>query len=165
MFCGERLLVSYLRPSKIDEAKHTWAVLSLLVKQLRKTWPKVKIIFRGDSGFCRHKMLSWCERNGVDYVVGLAKNKRLNAQSQKLQDLAKKQFKQTGDKQRLFSAFNYGAQSWGRERRIIAKAEYTNKGPNPRYIVTTLDGDPQRLYAKLYCARGEMENRIKEQQL
>ena len=165
VFCGERLLVSYLRPSKIDGAKHAWAILSFLVKELRKTWPKVKIIFRGDSGFCRHKMLSWCERNEVDYIVGLAKNKRLNAQSQELQEQAKKQFQQTGNKQRLFSAFNYSAKSWGRERRIIAKAEYTDKGPNPRYIVTTLDGDPQRLYDRLYCARGEMENRIKEQQL
>ena len=85
VFCGEQLLVSYLRPSKIDGAKHAWAILSLLVKQLRKVWHRVKIIFRGDSGFCRHKMLLWCEKNEVDYVVGLAKNKRLNASSQDIQ--------------------------------------------------------------------------------
>ena len=165
VFCGERLLVSYLRPSKIDGAKHAWAILSLLVKRLRRAWPRVRIIFRGDSGFCRHKMLSWCERNNVDYIIGVAKNKRLNVLSRKLQDRAEAQFKQSGQKQRLFAEFRYAANTWSRERRIIAKAEHTGKGPNPRYIVTNIQGDPQRLYDKLYCARGDMENRIKEQQL
>ena len=98
VFCGEQLLVSYLRPSKIDGAKHAWAILSLLVKQLRKVWHRGKIIFRGDSGFCRHKMLLWCEKNEVDYVVGLAKNKRLNASSQDVQKTAEEGFKQTGNK-------------------------------------------------------------------
>ena len=165
VFCGEQLLVSYLRPSKIDGAKHAWAILSLLVKRLRQSWPNVKIIFRGDSGFCRHKMLSWCERNEVNYIVGLAKNKRLNTQSQKLQQQAEDQFQKTGHKQRLFSELRYAAKSWNRKRRVIAKAEHTTKGSNPRYIVTSLDDDPQELYDKLYCARGDMENRIKEQQL
>ena len=165
VFCGEQLLVSYLRPSKIDGAKHAWAILSLLVKQLRKVWPRVKIIFRGDSGFCRHKMLLWCEKNEVDYVVGLAKNKRLNASSQDIQKTAEEGFKQTGNKQRLFGEFHYAAKTWGRTRRIIAKAEHTAKGSNPRYIISTVPGDPQWLYDNLYCARGDMENRIKEQQL
>jgi hypothetical protein len=165
VFCGEQLLVSYLRSSKIDGAKHTGAILSLLVKRLRHAWPKVKIIFRGDSGFCRHKMLSWCERNDVNYVVGLAKNKRLNTFSYELQQQAEEQFQKTGNKQRLFCEFRYAAKSWNRKRRVIAKAEHTDKGSNPRYIVTNLDGDPQELYDKLYCARGDMENRIKEQQL
>ena len=165
VFCGEQLLVSYLRPSKIDGAKHAWAILSLLVKKLRKVWPKVRIVFRGDGGFCRHRMFDWCDKNDVDYITGIAKNKRLNALSQKLQDQAEERFQQSGQKQRLFSEFRYAAKSWGRERRVIAKAEHTGKGPNPRYIVTNLDGDPQQLYDKLYCARGDMENRIKEQQL
>ncbi len=165
VFCGERLLVSYLRPSKIDGAKHAWAILALLVKRLRQAWPKARIIFRGDSGFCRHKMLSWCERKDVDYIVGVPKNKRLNALSRDLQGQAEAQFKQSGQKQRLFAEFRYAAKSWSRERRIIAKAEHAGKGPNPRYIVTNIQGDPQQLYDKLYCARGDMENRIKEQQL
>lgn len=128
-------------------------------------WSKVNIVFRGDSSFYRYKMLSWCERNEVDYIVGLAKKKRLNAQIQELQEHANKQFQQTGDKQRLFSAFHYRTKSWSRERRIIAKAEYTDKGPNLRYIVANLVGDLQQLYDRLYCAKGEMENHIKEQQL
>ena len=165
VFCGGQLLVSYLRPSKIDGARHAWAILSLLVKRLRQAWPKVRIVFRGDSGFCRHKMLSWCERSHVDYIAGLAKNERLNALSQELQDRAETLFKQSGNKQRLFAEFRYAAKTWSRERRVIAKAGHTAKGSNPRYIVTSLNGDPQQLYDKLYCARGDMENRIKEQQL
>lgn len=165
VFCGGQLLVSYLRPSKIDGAKHAWAILSLLVKRLRQAWPKVKIIFRGDSGFCRHKMLSWCERNDVGYIIGIAKNKRLNTLSQELQQQAEEGFQQSGNKQRLFAEFRYAAKTWARKRRIIAKAEHTAKGSNPRYIVTNLQGEPQELYDKLYCARGDMENRIKEQQL
>ena len=165
MFCGEQLLVSYLRESKIDGARHAWAILSLLVKRLRQAWPKVKIIFRGDSGFCRHKMFSWCERKKVKYIVGLAKNKRLNAFSQELQEKAEEAFKQTGNKQRLFGEFRYAAKTWSCKRRIIAKAEHTVKGSNPRYLVSNIQGDPQELYDKLYCKRGDMENRIKEQQL
>jgi len=165
VFCGGQLLVSYLRPSKIDGAKHAWAILSLLVKRFRQVWPKVRIVFRGDSGFCRHRMLDWCEKNNVGYIVGVAKNKRLNALSRNLQDQAETQFNQFGKKQRLFAEFRYAACSWSRERRIIAKAEQTGKGPNPRYLVTNIPGDPQQLYDKLYCARGDMENRIKEQQL
>ena len=112
VFCGDQLLVSYLRPSKIDGAKHAWAILSLLVKRLRQAWPKVRIVFRGDSGFCRHKMLSWCERKGVDYIVGLAKNKRLNALSKDLQQKAEEGFQESGSKQRLFGEFRYAAKSW-----------------------------------------------------
>lgn len=165
VFCKDQLLVSYLRPSKIDGAKHAWAVLALLVKRFRRAWPKVRIVFRGDSGFCRYKMLSWCERSNVDYIVGLAKNKRLNAFSQKLQRQAEERFQQSGSKQRLFGEFRYAAKTWSRKRRVIAKAEHSGKGANPRYIVTNLEGDPQQLYDKLYCKRGDMENRIKEQQL
>ena len=165
VFCGDRLLVSYLRESRKDGAKHAWAVLALLVKRLRRVWPKVRITFRGDSGFCRWRMLRWCEENGVDYIVGIARNKRLAALAQPLLIEAKEAFAQSGDKQRLFDAFHYAAGSWDRSRRVIVKAEHTAKGSNPRYVVTNLRGAPQHLYDAIYCARGDMENRIKEQQL
>jgi DDE family transposase len=165
VFCGEQLLVSYLRPSNVDGARHAWAILALLVKALRQQWPGVRILLRADSGFCRWKMLRWCERHGVDYLVGLAKNARLNALSAALQAQAEAQYQPKGEKVRLFDHFHYQAHSWDRERRIIAKAEHNAHGPNPRYLVTNLEGDPQALYEEVYCARGEMENRIKEQQL
>ena len=165
VFCGDRLLVSYLRPSKIDGAKHAWAILALLVKRLRVTWPKVKITFRGDSGFCRWRMLRWCERHGVDYLVGIARNKRLNALAQPLLRQAHHAFERSGEKQRLFDEFFYAAGTWDRRRRVIVKAEHTARGSNPRYVITNLRGSPQHLYDATYCARGDMENRIKEQQL
>jgi hypothetical protein len=165
VFCGDQLLASYLRPSKIDAARHAWAILSLLVKRLRLAWPDVRIVFRGDSGFCRDRMLSWCERQRVDYIVGIARNSRLQALSASLQQQAAWQYESSGKKQRLFGEITYGALSWKRQRRVIAKAEHTALGDNPRYVVTSLPGDPQSLYDNLYCARGEMENRIKEQQL
>ena len=145
VFCKDQLLVSYLRPSKIDAAKHAWAVLALLVKRLRKAWPKVKITFRGDSGFCRWRMLSWCERRGVDYIVGIARNKRLNALAQPLLIQAKEAFEHSGDKQRLFDQFFYAAGTWDKRRRVIVKAEHTARGSNPRYVVTNLTGSPAAL--------------------
>ena len=147
VFCRDQLLVSYLRPSKIDGAKHAWAILLLLVKRLRQRWPKVRIVLRADSGFCRWRILSWCERHAVEYIVGIAR------------------FERTATKQRVFDEFTYAAATWNRHRRIIVKGEHTAKGANPRYIVTNLSGAPKRLYDQVYCARGEMENRIKEQQL
>ena len=165
VFCGEQLLVSYLRRSKIDGAKHAWAILALLVKRLRQAWPDVRIVFRGDSGFCRRRMLSWCERNGVGYIVGLAKNKRLNALAEPWLSAAAEGFAASGVKQRLFGEFLYGAKTWTMERRVIARIEHMAKGANPRYIVTNLEGDGRDLYEKIYCQRGDMENCIKEQQL
>ena len=165
VFCRNQLLVSYLRPSKIDGAKHAWAILALLVKRLRQAWPQVKIILRADSGFCRWRMLSWCERNNVGYIVGIAKNKRLNAITAQRQREARDCYAELGAKVRWFTDLHYAAGSWNRARRVIAKIEHTAKGSNPRYVVTNLKGDGQALYDKLYCARGEMENRIKEQQL
>lgn len=163
VFSGDQLLVSYLRPSNIDGAKHTWAILSLLIKRLRLSWPKTKIIFRGDSGFCRDLMLRWCERQEITYIVGMAQNKRLNKTSKEMQELAAKQYHETQEKQRIFSEFKYAAKSWKNERRIIAKSEYTDKGANPRYVVTNETAfTAQVLYEKHYCHRGEMENRIKE---
>ena len=165
VFCGEHLLISYLRPSNIDGAKHAWAILALLVKRFRKEWPKVKIIFRGDSGFCRDKMLSWCDRHQVHYITGIAKNNRLLEFSKDICEEAKINYEKTLEKQRLFGEFFYAANSWEEERQIIIKAEHTSKGENPRFVVTNLSGDPKFLYEQIYCARGDMENRIKEQQL
>jgi hypothetical protein len=165
VFCGKQLLVSYLRPSKIDGAKHAWAILALLVKRLRQTWPKVRILLRADSGFCRWKMLHWCERNNVDYLVGIPRNDRLAAQAKSFVDKAEQHFQRTGRKQRRFHEMYYAAGTWDKRRRIIVKAEHTAQGGNPRYLVTNLKAQPKYLYDRLYCARGEAENRIKEQQL
>ena len=165
VFCGDRLLASYLRPSKIDGAKHSWAVLALLVRRLRRAWPEVRITVRGDSGFCRWRMLRWFDRHGVDYVIGVAKNARLLARSSQTRALAQRRHRETGDKQRLFGEIRHGARSWDAARRVIVKAEHGARGGNPRFVVTSLGGDPQRIYDRVYCARGDMENRIKEQQL
>ena len=165
VFCGSQMLTAYLRPSNIDGARHAWAILSLLVKRLRKEWPKVEIILRGDSGFCRWRMLRWCDNHRVGYIVGLAKNTRINAIAANLMAEAEERFEATGEKQRLFSETMYAAKTWDRERRVIMKAEYGSQGSNPRYVVTNLPGDPKKLYDRDYCARGDMENRIKEQQM
>ncbi len=165
VFCGEQLLVSYLRPSRIDAAKHAGAILKLLVQRLRQVWPQVRIVFRADSGFCRRRILRWCEHHDVDYLVGLARNARLEAMAQPWMDTAQRQFDLTGDKQRVFGEFYYAAGTWHNHRRVIAKCEVTAHGTNPRFVVTHSPGHPQLLYDRLYCARGEMENRIKEQQL
>lgn len=164
-FCGDDLLVAYLRPADQDGATHTWAILSLLVERFRQVWPEVKIIFRGDSGFCRWRMLRWCERHGVGYIVGLARNSRLEAMAKGWMDQAEAQYKATGLKQRLFNDLSYAAATWDKTRRVISKAEYLEGGPNHRFVVTNLDGEGQQLYDGLYCQRGECENRIKEQQL
>jgi hypothetical protein len=165
VFCGEQLLVSYLRPSNIDAARHAWAILKLLVQRLREAWPDVRIIVRADSGFCRWKMLHWCEWASVEYIIGLARNSRLQALGMELMVQAEVAYTNTGQKQRHFGWLDYAAGTWGKERRVIAKAEVTDKGRNPRFVVTNMRGDAQKLYDEVYCARGEMENRIKEQQL
>lgn len=165
VFCGDHLLAAYLRPSNIDGAKNAWAILSLLVKRFRQVWPQVRIIFRGDSGFCRHTMFDWCEKNGVFYIVGIAQNNRLLEQSRSLIRRAERLFRTTGEKQRIFGQIAYAAGTWKRERRVIVKAEHNVRGRNPRFVVTNLAGAPKVLYDEVYCARGEAENRIKEQQL
>lgn len=165
VFCGRHLLVSYLRSSNRDPAQHTWAILSLLVKALRQHWPKVEIIFRGDSGFCRWKVLRWCERNRVGYIVGIAQNKRLKATSALWIDTAETLYELTGKKQRVFTSVYYGARTWDKPRRVIVKAEHSSHGANPRFVVTNLPQTDRYLYDKIYCARGDMENRIKDQQL
>jgi len=165
VFCGEQLLVSYLRPSNRDGARHAWAILKLLTQRLREAWPQVRLILRADSGFCRWKMLRWCERAGVDYIVGLARNARLEALGAPLMAQAERAYAAEQQKQRRFAWIDYAAGTWDRKRRIIAKAEFSAQGRNPRFVVTSLEGNAQALYDEVYCARGEMENRIKEQQL
>jgi hypothetical protein len=164
VFCGDHLLAGYLRPSNIDNARHALGILGLLVKRIRQAWPKARIVFRGDSGFCRWKAMRWCDNHDVQYILGLAKNSRVNDEAEPLRTLARERFEQSGKKQKLFGEVLYGAKSWDRERRVIVKAEHLPKGANPRYVVTNLTDPPEQIYKK-YCARGEMENRIKEQQL
>jgi hypothetical protein len=165
VFCGAQPLVAYLRPSKIDAAKHARAVLKLLVDYLRKHWPEVKITIRGDGGFARWRLMRWCDKNQVQYVLGLPTNPRLTKMADSLTGQALAQFEQSYEKQRLFGEFSYAAETWDRKRRVIVKAEYLPAGPNTRFVVTNLSEGPQELYDRRYVTRGDMENRIKEQQL
>jgi len=163
--CGQQLLVAYLRPANIDAARHSRAILKLLVERFRQAWPHVKIVFRADSGFCRWRLMRWCDRHGVDYIIGLAKNEVLKRLARRGRVQARWDYRRTGLKQRLFEQFEYAADTWDRPRRVIAKAEHDQRGENPRFIVTSLAGEGQALYDNLYCQRGDAENRIKEQQL
>lgn len=165
VFCGKHLLAAYLRPSNIDPAYGAWSILALLTKRLKQVWPKVKIIFRADSGFSRHLMMNWCDKNDLGYIIGIARNSRIEKLAKPLIKEARIRFEKEEKKQRLFDDFKYAAESWKYERRIIVKAEHNAKGRNPRFLVTNLIGDSQKLYEKLYCARGEAENRIKAQQM
>ena len=165
VFCGRHLLVSYLHPSGRDGAHHAWAILSFLVKALRARWPKREIVFRGDSGFCRWRMLRWCESRGVRYIVGIAQNPRLREQASALIEKAARDYRATRNKQRLFGRVHYGAHSWDQARRLIVKAEHTALRANHRFVVTNLKQTDRCLYDRIYCARGDMENRIKDQQL
>ena len=169
IFCGEHLLLAKLRPSNIDAAAGSVKQVAWIVAQIRARWPNVRIILRGDSGFCRDNLMSWCEENRVDYVFGLAKNKRLVKIIGRELHLAQQEFQTTGQAARQFQDFEYRTQnSWSRARRVVGKAEHLAKGSNPRFVVTSLSAErfaTRALYEDLYCARGEMENRIKEQQL
>ena len=165
VFCGDHLLAAYLRPSNIDPAKHARAILKLLVERIRQDWPKTRIIFRADSGFCRWKLLRWCERHEVGYVVGLARNPVLERKAARFMKAAENAYQRTGRKQRRFHEFRYAARTWDRKRRIIVKAERLPQGPNSRLVVTNLGESPNQIYDGRYTARGDMENRIKEQQL
>ena len=169
IFCGEFLLCARLRPSNIDASEGTVEELERIVGQIRNAWPGVKIVVRGDSGFCRDKIMTWCEAHGIDFVFGFAKNERLKAMIAEELQRAKEQYEQTKEASRVFKDFRYQTlESWTRERRVVAKAEHLDKGSNPRFIVTSIQVeriDAAALYEQLYCARGDMENRIKEQQL
>jgi len=165
VYCGSQLLVAYLRSSKIDPARHSRAILKLLVRRFREVWPEVKIIFRGDSEFCRWRLLRWCEKHDVYYIVGLAKNAVLMRLGKSWIEKAKERFQQSKQKQRIFGEFQYAAKTWDRQHRVIIKAEHLPQGANTRFTVTNLAGEPKHLYDDIYCQRGDMENRIKEQQL
>lgn len=165
VFCGQAMLACLLRPSRIDGAKHAAAVIKLIVTRLRQAWPDVRIIVRGDSGFCRQRLIRWCERRGVGYVIGVAKNARLHKAVAAWEDELEIAFVREGTKQRLVREFRYAADSWDVERRVVTRLEFGSQGTNPRFIVTNLDLPPADLYDTLYCQRGEAENRIKEAQL
>lgn len=167
VFCGDHLL--WLRKSDIDASQVSLGMLEKLVKKIRHKWPRVRIVVRGDSGFCRDELMSWCESQGVYYLFGLAKNSCLLNRIHRSMKKAKRDWAVSGKAARRFQQFRYRTQSsWSRTRRVVAKAEYLEKGGNPRFIVSNLPSDefsPKELYEKMYCSRGEMENRIKEQQL
>jgi len=167
IFCGEFLLCARLRPSNIDAPAGSVEELRRIVAQIRSAWPEVRMVVRGDSGFCREELMSWCEAEGVDYLLGLAKNERLKAEIVKEMEEAKAQYQETGRAARRFQEFVYQTRdSWSRARRVVAKAEHLEKGENPRFVVTSLSTEAwpaQALYEQRYCARGDMENRIKEQ--
>lgn len=169
IFCGESLLCAKLRPSNIDASAGFVEQLSRIVARIRTRWPQVQIIVRGDSGFCRERTMRWCEENHVDYLFGLAKNTRLKRALGKELEEAKQLFEASGEPARVFKDFTYRTRkSWSRERRVVGKAEHLRKGSNPRFVVTSLSAEEvaaRELYEQRYCARGDMENRIKEQQL
>jgi hypothetical protein len=168
LFCGDELLGAWLRPADIDGSAGAVKKLAAIVRRLREVWPDVQIVVRGDSGFCREPLLRWCEENRVEYVVGLAKNRRLEAELRVELAQAKQQYEATGHAARVFKDFAYQTlDSWSRSRRVVGKAEHLAKGSNPRFVVTSLTAemyDAKTLYEVEYCGRGEMENRIKEQQ-
>jgi hypothetical protein len=170
IFCGEFLLSAKLRTSDIDPAKGALEDLKRVVSQIRNRWPKVYILVRGDSGFCRDAIMTWCEREGIDYVFGLAKNPRLLKEIEVDMKAAEADFNKSREPVRIFNNFRYRTleDTWSRTRRVVAKAEHLNKGSNPRFVVTSLP--PYQfpapvVYETIYCARGDMENRIKEQQM
>lgn len=169
IFCGEHLLCARLRPSDIDASAGSVKELARIIAQIRQSRPDVQIIIRGDSGFCREQIMQWCEDNKVDYVLGLAKNERLTGQITQELLQAKTQYEQTGKACRVFRDFTYSTlNSWSVTRRVVGKAEHLERGSNPRFIVSSLSQnqyDAGTLYEDLYCGRGDMENRIKEQQL
>ena len=169
IFCGEQLLCARLRTADQDGAAGTTEELACIIERLRARWPQVRIIVRGDSGFCREELMSWCEGQGVEYVLGLAKNPRLKAPIADELQQAKAEYETGGEAARVFKECRYQTlDSWSCERRVVSKAEHLSKGANPRFIVSSLpseERDARTLYEDLYCARGDMENRIKEQQL
>ncbi len=169
IFCGRFLLCAKLRPSNIDGAAGAVEEVARIVARIRARWPKVRITLRGDSGFCREELMAWCEGHGVGYVFGLAPNARLKAVLAPEAWEARRLCERTGKAARVFKDFAYQTEkTWSRPRRVVGKAEQLPEGANPRFVVTSLPRtriDARALYEDLYCARGEMENRIKEQQL
>jgi hypothetical protein len=169
IFCGAHLLCALLRSSDRDASAGAVTEVERIVEQIRSRWPEVQILLRADSGFAREELMAWCEQHGVDYLFGLARNTRLQRALGGELAQARKQFEQSGEAARIFRDFSYRTRkSWSCQRRVVGKAEHLAKGANPRFIVTSLSPESwpaAALYEQLYCARGEMENRIKEQQL
>ena len=169
VFCGRHLLDAKLRRASLDAADGAVEAVARIVAQIRRRWPKVRILVRADSGFARDELMTWCEANGVHFLFGLAKNDRLIAMIAGELAQAEAKSRRTGKPARTFKEFRWTTRdSWSRERRVVAKAEFTEGEANPRFVVTSLTRaacKPKYLYEKLYCARGEMENRIKECQL
>jgi hypothetical protein len=171
IFCGGHILCARLREANHDAAYGSLQEIRRIVMQIRATWPDVKIILRGDSGFCRNELMSWCENNSVDFVFGLARNQRLRKIIGAQMHQATQQWNQTGKPARVFTEFPYKTKKtkkggWDRERRVVAKAEHIDGKENPRFVVTSLTSEQWKakaLYETLYCGRGDMENRIKEQ--
>jgi hypothetical protein len=171
IFSGEHVLCARLREANHDAAFGSLPEIRRVVTQIRTSWPEVRIILRGDSGFCRNELMSWCENHSVDFVFGLARNRRLRRIIGAQMHAATQQWNQTGQPARVFTEFNYQTKKtkkggWERERRVVAKAEHIDSKENPRFVVTSLTSESwaaQALYEELYCARGDMENRIKEQ--
>jgi hypothetical protein len=167
VFCGDHLLCARLRPSNIDASAGSLQEVQRILRQIRARWPKTRIILRADSGFCREELMVWCEKHAVDYVFGFPRNKRLRRIIGRAMHEAKQEHRRTGKAARAFCEFAYRTnKSWSRARRVVAKAEQIEGKENPRYLVTSLGKEAwpaQKLYEQLYCARGEMENRIKEQ--
>jgi hypothetical protein len=171
IFCGEQVLCARLREANHDASFGSLQEIRRIVEQIRVAWPEVKIILRGDSGFCRNELMSWCENNGVDFVFGLARNQRLRRIIGAEMHEAAEQGNETGKPARVFTEFPYKTKKtkkggWDRERRVAAKAEQIEGKENPRFVVTSLTSEQwaaQALYETLYCGRGDMENRIKEQ--
>jgi len=169
IFCGDDLLCAKLRQANGDASEGALEELKRIIEQIRQKWPKVQILIRGDSGFCREEIMAWCEGNGVDYLFGLAQNSRLLKEMAPEMQEAQALYEQSGKAVRVFKDFIYQTlDSWSRARRVVGKAEHLEKGSNPRFVVTSIGPKKmkaKKLYEKGYCARGEMENRIKEQQL
>jgi hypothetical protein len=171
VFCGEHILCARLREANHDAAFGCLAEIERIVAQIRAAWPKVKIVLRGDSGFCRNELMSWCENNQVDFVFGMAQNQRLRKVIGQQMHEATLEWNRTGKAARVFTEFEYSTKKtkkggWDRERRVVAKAEHIAGKQNPRFVVTSLTSQQYQaraLYEELYCARGDMENRIKEQ--
>jgi hypothetical protein len=171
VFCGGHVLCARLREANHDAAFGCLTEIRRIVKQIRAAWPEVRIVLRGDSGFCRNELMSWCENNHVDYIFGMARNQRLRRIIGQQMHEATVQWQQTGEPARVFSEFQYRTKKtkkggWDRERRVVAKAEHIDGKENPRFVVTSLPAErwaAQALYEELFCGRGDMENRIKEQ--
>ena len=151
VFCGQHLLACVLRRSRIDGARNAAAVIKVLVNRLRQAWPGVRLIVRADSGFCRQRLLRFCERAGVSYLIGLARNARLEARVAVAERMLADEYERSGVKSRLIDEFTYAADSWNLERRVITRLEFGAQGTNPRFVVTNLSDEATTLYERLYC--------------